>query len=141
MCKFRSSFCINFLNSEVLGLYIYDVHAEGGVELLKFVTYLPISFQLLKKYEKNISAASYANTTFFIWNIYFNRNICAMYMLTKICVLFLFWSSDALRDLVSFIQLKNVKNTHEGVLLSVKLQAKARNYTKCNTPPWVSYVF
>ena len=54
MCKFRSSFCINFLNSEVLGLYIYDVHAEGGVELLKFVTYLPISLQLLKKYEIQI---------------------------------------------------------------------------------------
>ena len=53
MCKFRSSFCVNFLNSEVLGLYIYDVHSEGGVELLKFVTYLPISFQLLKKYEKS----------------------------------------------------------------------------------------
>ena len=31
--------------------------------------------------------------------------------------------------------LKNVKNTHEGVLLLVKLQAEAYNFTKINTPP------
>ena len=34
--------------------------------------------------------------------------------------------------------LKNVKNTHEGVLLSVKLQAY---FTKNNTPPWVFIPF
>ena len=34
---------------------------------------------------------------------------------------------DAMRDLVPFVQSKNMKNTHEGVLLSVKLQAKAAN--------------
>ena len=33
--------------------------------------------------------------------------------------------------------LKNAKNTHGGVLLLVKLQAKACNLTKSNTPPWV----
>ena len=32
--------------------------------------------------------------------------------------------------------LKNVKNTHGGVLLLVKLQAKACNFTKSNTPQW-----
>ena len=33
--------------------------------------------------------------------------------------------------------LKNAKNTHGGVLLLVKLQAKACNLTtKSNTPPW-----
>ena len=32
--------------------------------------------------------------------------------------------------------LKNVKNTHGGVLLLVKLQAEAWNFTKSNTPPW-----
>ena len=31
---------------------------------------------------------------------------------------------DVLRDLVPFVQFKNVKNTYEGVLLLVKLQAK-----------------
>ena len=31
--------------------------------------------------------------------------------------------------------LKNVKNTHGGVLLLVKLQAEACNFTKSNTPP------
>ena len=32
---------------------------------------------------------------------------------------------DALRDLVPFVQFKNVKNTHGGVLILVKLQASA----------------
>ena len=36
---------------------------------------------------------------------------------------------------------KNVKNTHGGVLLLVKLQASARNFTKSNTPPWVFFTF
>ena len=34
--------------------------------------------------------------------------------------------------------LKNMKNTHGGVLYLVKLQASA---TKSNTPPWVFFVF
>ena len=37
--------------------------------------------------------------------------------------------------------LKNVKNTHAGVLLLVKLLAKACNFTKSNTPPWVLFTF
>ena len=37
--------------------------------------------------------------------------------------------------------LKNVKNTHEGVLILVKLQASACNFTKINTPPWVFFTF
>ena len=37
--------------------------------------------------------------------------------------------------------LKNVKNTHGGVLISVKLQASACNYTKINTPSWVFFMF
>ena len=37
--------------------------------------------------------------------------------------------------------LKNVKNTHGGMLLLVKLQASARNFTKSNTPPWVFFMF
>ena len=31
--------------------------------------------------------------------------------------------------------LKNVKNTHGGVLILIKLQALACNFTKINTPP------
>ena len=37
--------------------------------------------------------------------------------------------------------LKNVKNALGGVLLLVKLQAKACKFTKSNTPPWVFFTF
>ena len=37
--------------------------------------------------------------------------------------------------------LKNVKNNHGGVLLSVKLQAKACDLTTSNTHPWVIFSF
>ena len=37
--------------------------------------------------------------------------------------------------------LKNVKNTHRGVLNLVKLQASACNFTKIITPPWVFFTF
>ena len=36
---------------------------------------------------------------------------------------------------------KNVKNTHEGVLILVKLQAEACNFTKINTPTWMFFTF
>ena len=42
---------------------------------------------------------------------------------------------DTLRNLVPFVEFKNVKNTHGGVLLLAKLQAKVYNFTKSNTPP------
>ena len=37
--------------------------------------------------------------------------------------------------------LKNVKNTHGGVVLLVTLQTKACNFIKSNTPPWVFFTF
>ena len=37
--------------------------------------------------------------------------------------------------------LKNVKNTHGGVILLVKLQAEASNFAKSNTPPSVFFTF
>ena len=37
--------------------------------------------------------------------------------------------------------LKTVKNTHGGMLILVKLQAEACNFTKINTPPWVFFTF
>ena len=43
---------------------------------------------------------------------------------------------DALRDLVSLYNVRNVKNTHGGVLL-----LEAYNFTKNNTPPWVFFTF
>ena len=47
---------------------------------------------------------------------------------------------DTLRNLVPFAQFKkNVKNTHGGLLLLVKLQAVAYNCTKSNTPLWVFF--
>ena len=53
------------------------------------------------------------------------------------------WQNNfaALRDLVSFGQLKNGKNTHGGVLLLLKLQAKTCNFAKSNTPSWVFFTF
>ena len=36
-----------------------------------------------------------------------------------------------------FYNLKNVKNTHGGMLLLVKSEAEACNFTKSNTLPWV----
>ena len=38
--------------------------------------------------------------------------------------------SDVFRDLVPFVQFKNVKNTHGGVLLLVNLQAKSLSLPK-----------
>ena len=43
---------------------------------------------------------------------------------------------DALRDLVSFVQFKNVKNTHGGVLLLI-----ACNFNKSSTPLWLFFTF
>ena len=40
-----------------------------------------------------------------------------------------------------FYNLKNVKNTLGGVLLLVKLQSEACNFTKDNTGPWVFFTF
>ena len=37
--------------------------------------------------------------------------------------------------------LRDVKNTHGGVLLLVNLKAEACNFTKSNTPPWVVFTF
>ena len=58
------------------------------MELLKFVTYLPISFQLLKKYEK--SPLQIIQIDLFSFEIHILIEIYVMYILIKICVLFLF---------------------------------------------------
>ena len=48
----------------------------------------------------------------------------------------------ALRDLVPFVHLKNVKNSHRGeLILVVELQASACNFTKIGAPPWVFFTF
>ena len=36
---------------------------------------------------------------------------------------------------------KNVKNITGGVLILVKLQAEACNFTKINSPPWMFFTF
>ena len=36
---------------------------------------------------------------------------------------------------------KKLKNTHGGVVILVKLQAPACNFTKIKTPPWVFFTF
>ena len=37
--------------------------------------------------------------------------------------------------------LKNLKKTHGGVLLLVKLQGESCNFTKSNIPPWMFFMF
>ena len=48
---------------------------------------------------------------------------------------------DALREWYYLYNLKNVKNTHAGVLILVKLQNSACNFTKINTPPRMLFTF
>ena len=48
---------------------------------------------------------------------------------------------NALRDLIPFVQLKKWKKHSWVVLLIVKLQTEACNFTKGNTPPWVFFTF
>ena len=56
-----------------------------------------------------------------------------------LCVCFLsIW--DTLRDLVPLVQFKKMKNIHRGVLLLVKLQTKASNFTESSTRPWIFFV-
>ena len=47
----------------------------------------------------------------------------------------------ALRDLVPWAQFKNREKHPRRSVLLVKLQAKAYNFTKSNTPPWVFFTF
>ena len=70
-----------------------------------------------------------------------------VYMFSYCCFLYwlhilLFWW-HVVRSAICYHlhNLKNVKNTHEGVLILVKLQALACNFTKTNTPPWVFFTF
>ena len=48
----------------------------------------------------------------------------------------------ALHDLVPFVKFKKrEKHSWRSVNFRVKLQAKACNFTKINTPPWVFFTF
>ena len=44
---------------------------------------------------------------------------------------------DALHSLIPFVQFRNVKSNHGGVLLLVELQVEVCNFIKSNTSPWV----
>ena len=46
-----------------------------------------------------------------------------------------------MRDLVPFVSLRNVKNTHGGVLLFKKLPTLVCNFTKSNNPTYVFFTF
>ena len=48
---------------------------------------------------------------------------------------------DGLAICYHLCNLKTVTNTCGGVLLIVKLQVKACNFTKNDTPPWVFFTF
>ena len=70
-----------------------------------------------------------------LWKTAFkNFHLVHSWMLCPIC--------DALRDLIPFVKiLKNVKNSHGGVLLLIKLLALACNITYSNTPPREFFMF
>ena len=88
-----------------------------------------------------------------VWNPGRNSTPCILATHCQISWLVLIWCvtlalasfysniCGVLRDLVPFVQLKNVKNTHRGALILVKLQASACNFNKSNTPPWVFFTF
>ena len=48
---------------------------------------------------------------------------------------------NALHDFLPFAQINKRENTHGWVLLLVKLQAEACNFTKSETPPWIFFTF
>ena len=52
-----------------------------------------------------------------------------------------FSEKNVLCDLVPFEQLKNMKNTHGGVLFSVKLPTEAYKFTKKHSSTGVFHVF
>ena len=54
-----------------------------------------------------------------------------------------FWTSiwDGLPDLYHLYSFKNVKNTHGGMILLVKLQSSVYNFTKSYTPSWMFFTF
>ena len=53
------------------------------------------------------------------------------------------WSKYVMRCAIWYhlCYLKNVKNTHGGGLILVKLQAEACNFIKISTSPWVFFMF
>ena len=59
-----------------------------------------------------------------LYIIFANSSVRDVWQRPKCVHAFLFWICDALRDLVSFVNLKNKKNTLGGVLLLVLLKAK-----------------
>ena len=71
------------------------------------------------------------NLKFVVWGRQMLTYLCSMFIIRHIVS-----SCDALHDFVPFAQIKKVKNTHEGVLLSVIC-----NFTKSNTPLWEHFTF
>ena len=71
------------------------------------------------------------------------RNILRTYLvndpyLTLRQILFI---CDALRDLVPFVQFKNLKNTHGGMFLAIKLRALAKWYQIAQRISYTSLIF
>ena len=86
-----------------------------------------------KCYWGNFANWAKVSSQYLTWFGFVSRGAhCTLYGLKKIINQKIY---DALRDFVLFVQVKNVKNTHERVLLFVKLQAKN------NTPSWVFFTF
>ena len=63
-----------------------------------------------------------------MWNKLYTWQVGFPYMM--LCAIWYHWYN-----------LRNLKNTHGGVLLLVKLQAEACNFTKSNNPPWAFFNF
>ena len=72
-------------------------------------------------------------------------------LIASFCVKFVIWCALSSENALIFVircaiwyylwKLKSVKNTHGGLLILVKLQVEACNFTKTNTPPWVFFTF
>ena len=105
------------------------------------------------------SALTHINLLFFWKTTIFQRTRVLYKNILKSCIIFgsfklQAWNTSLYFMLILMIKyvmrcaiwyhlynLKNVKNTHGGVLILVKLQASADNFTKINTPPWVFFTF
>ena len=73
-------------------------------------------------------------------------DVCSKYASAYIyCTISIFNWEMSIGDAFAFwyhlCYLKNIKSTHGGLLLSVKLYDEVCNFTKCNTRPWVFYTF
>ena len=67
--------------------------------------------------------------------------LCYKVEWVTVSLFIMYWHFMVMRRAIWYhlYNLKNVKSTHGGVLLLVKLQASTCKFTKSNTPPWMFF--